>query len=481
MSRPSLVWFRRDLRLADQPALQAAIDAGRPVIPVFIQPDDKNQSWPTGGASQWWLHQSLANLNDRLQSVGSKLILRRGPVRDVLLSLVKETDAAAVFWNRRYEPENIELDKRLKAELKESQIDVVSTNGHLLFEPWEVQSKDGKPYQVYTAFWKACLKQASPAEPLPPPKRIAAPKSWPESLSLDGLRLMPRIVWYKGMESAWSPGEASAHKELDLFLKSAVTDYAGTRNFPAVKGTSRLSPHLHFGEISPRTIWHETIRVLRQRFGSSFELEDNQFLKEIVWREFAYHLLFHFPRTPNEPLREQYAKFPWQEDPEQLKAWQKGMTGYPIVDAGMRELWHTGWMHNRVRMIVASFLIKDLLIPWQRGAEWFWDTLVDADLASNTLNWQWNAGCGADAAPFFRIFNPVLQSKKFDTDGEYIYRWVPELAKLSAEWIHEPWAAPTEVLHKAGITLGETYPLPIVDHDEARQLALKALAAIKEK
>ena len=479
MTQPSLVWFRQDLRLEDQPALIAAVARGEPVIPVFLWSPEEEGDWAPGGASRWWLHHSLARLNEQLERLGSRLILRRGPAQQELESLIEETRAAAVYWTRRYEPAVIERDKRIKSELQQHGVVVQSFNGQLLFEPWEIQTKQERPYQVFTAFWKACLAHERPLEPEPTPSQIPSPAQWPKSLKLNDLKLLPKISWDGGLAEAWQPGAESARKELARFLKVAVSDYQTARDQPAVPGTSRLSPHLHFGEISPRTIWHETQRVIRQHASDSASAET--FLREIGWREFAHHLLFHFPRTTHEPLRAEFAQFPWKADPVGLRAWQSGQTGYPIVDAGMRELWTTGWMHNRVRMIVASFLVKDLLIPWQAGAEWFWDTLVDADLASNTMGWQWTAGCGADAAPYFRVFNPILQSQKFESDGHYIRRWVPELAKLPPKWLHAPWEAPENVLETAGITLGGTYPSPIVDHGEARNLALESFRQISQK
>ena len=479
MNRPSLVWFRRDLRLADQPALQAAIARGEPVIPVYILSTEQSNGWSPGAASRWWLHQSLCRLNEQLMSIGLKLIVRRGDTRTELLSLVEETEAAALFWTRLYEPANIERDKRIKEELRTRGIHVESFNGQLLFEPWQVQTKQDRPFQVFTAFWKSCLSRPQPDLPDPAPERIRPPEKWPQSLSIEQLKLEPKIRWDSGFKSTWQPGEQSARTELLRFLQSTVIDYDTARDHPSLRGTSRLSPHLHFGEISPRTVWHETQRVRQELSANHAAVGADTFLKELGWREFAYHLLFHFPSTTTQPLRAEFARFPWRDDPEGLLAWQRGQTGYPIVDAGMRELWATGWMHNRVRIITASFLVKDLLVPWQRGAEWFWDTLVDADLASNTLGWQWTAGCGADAAPYFRVFNPTLQSEKFDPSGEYLSRWLPELKTLPLPWLHAPWTAPAHILKQAGVRLGKTYPLPIVDHHEARQRALQSLAQLK--
>ncbi len=479
MRRPSLVWFRRDLRITDHPALTAAIARGEPVIPVYIDSPEDEGNWPLGSASRWWLHYSLEKLSEQLRSIGSRLIVRRGESRRVLQELISETDAVAVFWNRRYERSCIECDTRIKTELRTQRVHAESFNGQLLFEPWEIQTKEGRPYQVFTSFWKTCLGRPKPAPPEPAPNRILAPEQWPASLAIDELRLLPTIPWDLGLKAAWKPGETSALAELQHFLKTSVGDYSLSRDLPAIRGTSRLSPFLHFGEISPRTIWHEANRWRGEQSSLHTVPGLETFLKEVGWREFAYHLLFHFPHTDKEPLRSEFARFPWREDKNGLVAWQRGQTGFPIVDAGMRELWTTGWMHNRVRMIVASFLVKDLLIPWQKGAEWFWDTLVDADLASNSLGWQWTAGCGADAAPYFRVFNPNLQSEKFDPAGEYLRRWLPELANLPLPWLHSPWTAPDSILRQAGVKLGETYPYPIVDHSEARQRALEALAQTK--
>lgn len=478
MARPSVVWFRQDLRLDDHPALTAAVERNEPVIPVYIWSPEEEGKWPPGATSRWWLRRSLTELDRQLRSKGSRLIIRSGEALTELLSLIEETDAAAVFWTRRYEPASIQRDSKIKSELKDRNCVAHSFNGQLLFEPWEMQTKEGRPYQVFTAFWNACLTKGALDDPLPIPPDIPSLKKWPKSLDVSELELDPTLPWDVGLKSTWEPGSESAHAHFKHFLKSGSADYQTARDQPSVRGTSRLSPHLHFGEISPRTVWHltrEAIRKLPVRRDTSGE---ETFLKEIGWREFAHHLLFHFPKTPSEPLRADFAKFPWTKNAKHLKAWQRGQTGYPIVDAGMRELWTTGWMHNRVRMIVASFLIKDLLISWNEGAKWFWDTLVDADLANNTLGWQWSAGCGADAAPYFRIFNPVLQSQKFDPEGAYLRKWVPEIKDLPTKWIHSPWTAPDAVLSDYEVELGSTYPNPIVDHNEARKEALEALKKI---
>lgn len=468
---PILVWLRRDLRLADQPALHAAAATGRPVIPVFIWSPQDEEPWAPGGASQWWLHHSLAALSGSLEGKGSRLILRVGESQSELAKLVAETGAVAVYWNRLYEPARIECDTRIKSALKAAGVEVKSFNHTLLFEPHQIQNKSGKPFQVFTPFWKHCLSIEEPAAPLPVPGKLPVPQAWPASRSLDALGLLPTVSWDAGFYDEWTPGEAGAQEQLAGFQSRAMGAYKQERDFPAILGTSRISPHLHFGEIGPRQIWHEVQESMAGNAEKGLIKGAEFYVREVGWREFAYHLLYHFPHTAERALREEFNDFPWRSNAQELRAWQKGQTGYPMVDAGMRELWHTGWMHNRVRMIVASFLVKDLLLPWQEGAKWFWDTLVDADLASNTLGWQWAGGCGADAAPYFRIFNPVLQGLKFDPDGVYVRKWVPELADLPNKQIHAPWEADRPV---AG------YPAPIVDHKMARDRALAALAEIKK-
>lgn len=466
----SLVWFRSDLRLADNPALTAAVERGQPVIPVFIwSPEEEGRRAP-GAASRWWLHQSLRNLDTSLRQRGSRLIVRRGPTLDALRELIAQTRANAVFWNRRYEPALIARDRKIQQALQAGGFSVHTFSSALLFEPHEIRNAAGKPFQVFTPFWKTCLKLKKTTKPQSAPKRIPSPKRWPSSFSLAALKLEPTIDWTRGIRAAWTPGEQGAQAALRRFLQNEVRDYSVKRDRPDVSGTSRLSPHLHFGEIGPRQVWDA------MRSGAAAP-----YLRQLGWREFAHHLLVHFPHTIDQPLRPEYVRFPWGDNAKALRAWQRGRTGYPIVDAGMRGLWTTGWMHNRVRMIVASFLVKDLLIPWQRGAEWFWDTLVDADLANNTLGWQWVAGCGADAAPFFRVFNPVGQGERFDPNGDYVRRWVPELAKLPTKWIHQPWEAPAAVLRAARVGLGRTYPRPIVKHAAARKCALRAFAKMRKR
>lgn len=479
MKKPlSIVWFRQDLRLSDNPALAAAITRNGPVLPVYIWAPEEEGVWSLGAASRWWLHQSLLSLDASLRTLGSQLVIRRGESLSVLQTLVQESGASAVFWNRRYEPTPRERDAKIKALLRARGLTGESFNASLLFEPWDIHNKEGKPFQVFTRFWKTCLTFPEPLAPIPQPASLPAPEQWPETIGLASLGLEPQIDWATSMRVAWQPGEKGAWNELCRFLAKAVALYPDERDRPDLLSTSRLSPYLHFGEISPRQVWH-AVREQVPR-GSQAAAGAEAYLRQLGWREFAHHLLFHFPHTSEQPLRPEFAAFPWQEDAVALRAWQHGQTGYPLVDAGMRELWATGWMHNRVRMMVASFLVKDLLLPWQAGDRWFWDTLVDADLANNTLGWQWTAGCGADAAPYFRIFHPVIQGEKFDAAGDYVRRWVPELARLPVAWVHKPWEAPAEVLAAAGVKLGRTYPKPIVIHETARLRALNALATIKQ-
>ncbi len=475
----TIVWFRNDLRLEDNAALRAAVEREHPVVPVFVDDSVKNDVWAPGAASRWWLHRSLISLNRDLQNLGSQLVILRGDPAEQLQRLTQDYAADSVYWNRRYEPELIFQDERVKMRLEEPGVEVRSFPGNLLFEPTDICTQQGNPYQVFTPFWKACLAYREPDEPTAGPVAIPAPQEWPDSLSVGELGLNPRIDWDAGLQEAWEPGFDGAQRRLEVFLQEAIAGYQAGRDRPDLQGTSRLSPHLHFGEISPRQIWHAVQRECRTDRRTTEGQSVERFSAELGWREFAHHVLFHFPKTPDQPLRSQFSRFPWVEDEAALKAWQTGSTGYPIVDAGMRELWSTGWMHNRVRMIVGSFLTKDLLISWRAGARWFWDTLVDADLANNTLGWQWISGCGADAAPYFRIFNPVSQGQKFDPDGAYVRRWVPELEAVPSRWIHEPWNAPAGELNAAGVELGIDYPEPIVDHAEARRAALAALEATK--
>lgn len=471
---PAIVWFRKDLRLSDNLALLAALEHGGPVIPVYIR---EKSSGPLGGAQEWWLHHSILALSAALEKAGSRFVLSSGDAEQRLRHLISETGAKAVFWNRRYDPAGMATDKALKQKLRDDGLTVRSFAGQLLHEPSRLQTKSGGPYRVYTPFWRALGGGEEPHAPTDAPKSLKAPKAWPTSENLSDWKMLPtKPDWAKDFTAVWTPGENGAQEKLDDFIDGALKGYEEGRDFPATPATSLLSPHLTMGEISPAAVWHAT-KGLSRHIASN---DISRFRKEIAWREFCYHLLFHFPELDEKNWNDSFDAFAWRDDEKAFRAWTRGMTGYPIVDAGMRQLWQHGTMHNRVRMIVASFLIKHLLIDWRKGEKWFRDTLVDADPASNAANWQWVAGSGADASPFFRIFNPILQGEKFDGDGDYVRRFVPELGKLERKYIHKPFEAPKEVLKKAGVELGRTYPLPIVDHTKARERALAAYAAVKK-
>ena len=472
----SVVWFRQDLRVADHPALAAAAERGA-VVPVYIWGPSEEGDWPPGGAARWRLHHSLTSLGDQLKSLGAALVLRRGDALDELRRLVDETGASAVYWNRRYEPFAIARDKKVKSALEDDGLGVRSFNGSLLYEPWEVATQKGDPYQVFTPFWRSCQAKEATHDLIDAPAQLAAPKAPPKSVALDDLQLLPKIGWDEQFYAAWQCGAPAAEKALADFVSNRLGNYDEGRNRIDVSGWSQLSHYLHFGELSPRQVK----KAVRAAYNGAESLKKSSdlFMSEIGWREFAHHLLYHFPETTKRPLREKFEDFPWTGDDEALRKWKRGQTGYPIVDAAMRQLWAVGWMPNRARMIVASFLTKHLLVSWLEGAEWFWDTLIDADLANNTLGWQWTSGCGADAAPYFRIFNPVSQAEKFDPHGDYIRRWVPELSDLEKPGVYRPWDADDQVLQDAGVVLGEDYPEPIVDHADARQAALDAYDEIK--
>ena len=475
LKKPVIVWFRQDLRLADNPALQAAAATGAPVLPVYILDDDAPGAWKPGGASRWWLHHSLTSLARDIEQLGGRLIFQKGHAQACLEALIEDVGADAVFWNRQYEPWARERDKAIKSTLNDAGIKARSFNGSLIVEPWDIATKAGAPYKVFTPFWRSLKAGHAPSEPSDRPDALTF-QDYQGGCTLEALNLLPaKPDWAGGLRDNWTPGEAAAHGRLGQFLQHSVTAYSDRRNLPAEHGTSKLSPHLHFGEISPRQVWH----TVKRSDHAQSEGADT-YLSEIAWREFSYNLLYHFPDLPEANFQSKFDGFEWTGQEKDLEAWRRGRTGYPIVDAGMRELWATGWMHNRVRMIVASFLIKDLMIDWREGEAWFWDTLVDADLSSNSASWQWTAGSGADAAPYFRVFNPVGQSEKFDPDGDYLRMWLPELTKLPNKAIHAPWMADASVLRQAGVRLGETYPEPIVDHGEARKRALAAFEKIKD-
>ena len=475
-SAPVILWFRQDLRLTDNPALQAAVDAGRPILPIYILDEKNSKDWAMGAASRWWLHQSLTSLNESLQ--GSMQFFR-GDARTILRQLVRDVGADLVLWNRCYEPWRISRDTEIKEDLQRDEIAVRSFNGSVLWEPPNTNKPDGTPYRVFTPFYRrGCLQNGiPPREPLPAPDSLDL-STGSHGTPLDELALMPEINWYGGISAEWSPGESGAAARLDEFLASGLAHYDEGRNRPDQRYVSRLSPHLHFGEISPNQAWF----AVNDRFtGKELSADADRFLSELGWREFSYNLLYNEPSLPTENLQRKFDRFPWREDEEALRRWQRGQTGYPIVDAGMRELWQTGYMHNRVRMIVGSFLVKNLMLHWLHGARWFWDTLVDADLASNSASWQWIGGCGADAAPYFRIFNPVTQGKKFDPEGLYVRRFVPELSAVPDKFLHNPWEAPAEVLNAAGVTLGDHYPRPLVDLKASRERALAAFKSLSSK
>jgi deoxyribodipyrimidine photo-lyase len=477
--RSVVVWFRNDLRLADNKALAAAAKSDSAIVCVFVLDDETPGTWKLGGASRWWLNKSLTALANDIEARGGRLVLRRGNTAEELPRLVKEAGATAVYFTRSYEPSGVALEETLKTKFDNLDVAFKRYGGNLLREPEEMRTKTGDVYKVYTPFSKALMFEYEPPKALPAPKQLAAPAKVLKSEKLASWGLHPtKPDWSRGFDEHWQPGESGAHKKLKAFLAAALSSYKEDRNRPDKAGTSRLSPHLHFGEITPAQCWTAAAHAGAALNGAA-DQGLQTFVRELIWREFSNTLLFYWPDLPEVPFRRDFAAFPWHSDAKLLTAWQRGETGYPIVDAGMRELWHTGYMHNRVRMVVASFLIKHLLIPWQDGEAWFWDTLVDADLANNAASWQWVAGSGADAAPYYRIFNPVLQGVKFDPDGIYVKRWVPELKSLSADILHAPWMAEPALLKAAGVVLGKTYPQPIVDHTAARDRALRAYEDVK--
>ena len=470
-----IFWFRQDLRIVDNPGLSKSLKSDK-VLPIYILDDTNSNDFAMGAASRWWLHNSLRELNKNLDN---KLSLYKGDPSEILESLSSRFNIKGIFWNRCYEPWRIERDKKIKSKFIEKDIIVETFNSALLWEPWEILKSDNTPYKVFTPYYrKGCLMSEAPRKPLSAPNLNTLFEDKENILQLDDLNLLPRIKWYKEMEKLWEPGEKGAHKKLESFLSDGLLGYKEGRNFPSKKNVSQLSAHMHFGEISPNQVWH---RAKLKKDLPGIEKDLDHFLSELGWREFSYNLLFHFPELPRENLQKKFDNFPWIENEILFDKWKKGLTGYPIVDAGMRELWQTGYMHNRVRMIVGSFLVKNLLLHWHKGEEWFWDCLIDADLASNSASWQWVAGSGADAAPYFRIFNPILQGKRFDPDGSYIKKFIPELEQLPSKYLFSPWEAPIEVLSEANIELGSDYPEPIVDLIKSRDRALEAFSTIRIK
>ncbi len=474
-SKPAILWFRKDLRLDDNPALHAAIASGGAVIPVYIREPRMRNVGPLGGAQEWWLHHSLRALSGSLAAQRSALVLLSGSASEVLAKLAGQVAATTVYINRAYERDDV--DRAIADDLERQGLRLETFHSKLLHEPGRIRTGSGDAFKVFTPFWNAMQKRGEPREPLAAPRRIPAPAEFPASERLDDWSLLPtKPDWATSFSELWTPGEAGALEKLDALIERQLHDYKRGRDFPAVDATSTLSAHLAHGEITPARLWHE-IRDLPR-----FTAEDvGHFRRELAWRDFCYSQLRERPRLDEENWDGKFDAMQWHDDPADFHAWTRGQTGYPIVDAGMRQLWKYGFMHNRVRMITASFLIKDLMIDWRRGEKWFRDTLVDADPANNAANWQWVAGSGADASPFFRVFNPVLQGEKFDPDGSYVREHVPELAKLDRKYIHKPFEAPADVLEKAGIELSQTYPRPIINHGFARDRALAAYRGLRNE
>ncbi|KXV12828.1 cryptochrome/photolyase family protein [Gluconobacter oxydans] len=474
-NRPAIVWFRDDLRMADHPALHEAAASGRPLICLYILDDVTPALHPLGAAARWWLHGALADLRRNLEKQGGTLLTLSGSAEKLLPQLAKQTDAASVHWHHRLHERERAQDNRIRRTLEEQECEVHAQWGTVLVDPDTVQTKQGGFYKVCGSFWKALQTHAVP-EPLEAPSRLsfhAIPASVLSDARLNEDSLCPQAPdWAAGFRKTWEPGEAEGQEHLEDFLKNSVAGYPRGRDRVAEEGTSRLSPYLASGAVSPRQVW-----AALQKHGAHTD-GPRIFLSELGWREFARYTLYHLPKLPFENLSPKFSGMHWRRSAADLKAWQRGQTGVPIVDAGMRQLWQTGWMHNRARMIVGSFLTKHLLIDWKEGDAWFRDTLVDADFANNAMNWQWVAGTGIEATPFFRIFNPTRQAEKFDPNGDYIRQWVPELRRLSGKALFEPWAAKDEELEKAGVRLGKSYPRPIVDLKEGRDRALQAFRSL---
>ena len=462
----NLIWFRNDLRLTDNPALHRASETGE-VIPIYIVTPEIMSS--LGQASKIWLHNSLDKLN---KSIGYKIDFYKGNPNEIFTKIIKLEKIQEIFWNKTFEPYNLVNDDELITELNKVGVSCHSLNGSLLWEPSSILKKDETPYKVFTPYYrKGCLLSEPPREPLISPKSI----NWVSGngkLSLEDLKLLPDHDWRKKLESHWEMGEAAANDRLEEFLGNGIRYYKTGRNYPSKSYVSRLSPHIHFGELSPNQVWYRT-----RSLGHNKNID--HFCSELGWREFSHYLIHHFPDMLSENLNRKFDYFPWDNNEELIRSWKLGRTGYPIIDAGMKELWETGYMHNRLRMIVGSFLVKNLLLHWHHGESWFWDCLFDADLANNSAGWQWIAGCGADAAPYFRIFNPITQGLKFDSKGDFVRRFIPELANLPNSVLFTPWEASEEILDKCKVKLGETYPKPIVGLKVSRQRALEAFSSLK--
>jgi deoxyribodipyrimidine photo-lyase len=469
----AIVWFRQDLRLADNPALDAAARSGAAILPVFIHDDEEAGDWKPGSASRWWLRKSIASLDESLHG---NLRIYRGSAREIIPRLVHDTGAEEIYWNRCVEPWRVARDQSIKELLLDAGTPVRTFNGSYLYDPAEVTKADGTPYRVFTPFYRRGCKALETRKPLPVPENLQI-DSETRPDGHDEKPILPAFPWFEDEDQSWQPGEQGAHAALERFLSSGLSNYAEARDRPDLDGVSRLSPHLHFGEVSPHLVRQAVLDLC----GSDEDGPGDKFLSELGWREFSAHLLYHWPELTHENLQKKFDRFPWKDDEDLQRAWQEGATGYPIVDAGMRQLWRTGYMHNRVRMITASFLVKNLLQDWRVGARWFWKSLLDADLANNSASWQWVAGCGADAAPYFRIFNPVTQGRKFDPNGDYVRHYVPEIARLPDKFLHCPWEAPDHVLESAGVRLGKDYPEPIVDRAESRERALEAFHSLTRR
>ncbi|WP_432362276.1 cryptochrome/photolyase family protein [Sporosarcina sp. UB5] len=472
----TIVWFRNDFRLHDNPALSEAAQEGV-VIPVFIWSEEAKQEYAESEASSWWLYHSVATLEKGLQAHGLKLFIKTGDEFDALVEVMEEADAEAVYFNERYEPAERSKGSRIAEQLESIGIEVQTFHGHLLFNH-DLVNKQGEPYKVFTSFWKRCMQEVV-ARPVPFPAEMKGIERGIQTVTLDQLQIIDENNWHQKFHQYWEPGEQAAVEKWQHYLEDGMSFYHAKRDFISSSSSSELSPYLAAGNISVKAMWHSAKSLSEETPEAVVRQSIDTFLKQLIWRDFAYHQLIHYPDIIRSPLRKQFLGFPWQGTEEQLMKWKIGQTGYPLVDAGMRELWETGMMHNRVRMVTASFLVKHLLIPWQEGYNWFKHTLLDFDTANNAMGWQWVTGCGIDAAPYFRIFNPILQSEKFDPNGSYIRKWVPELSSLQAPYIHKPWEAHVSVLEEADIQIGVTYPLPIVDHAVARKRALEAYQQVK--